>query len=167
MDLGHATMLSCSNTLTSAAWQAISLDMNRRAFFLLPFISFEAKAHSYKAGEMKIGHAWAKPAVNGQDGQCFMPILNTAAKEDALVAARSEICSFIELRQNARYDHPPEDKFALPNGKPIAMRPQAVHLRLVGVRNDLKLGDRFGLILDFLNAGEVEVDVYVESAPGE
>ena len=47
------------------------------------------------------------------------------------------------------------------------MRPQAVHLRLVGVRQDLKLGDRFGLILDFLNAGEIEVEVYVETTPGE
>jgi periplasmic copper chaperone A len=84
-----------------------------------------------------------------------------------LVAARSDICSAIELRQNARYDNPAETQFELKQNRPMAMRPQARHLRLMGLSLDLKLGDRFKLILDFLNAGEVELDAYVERTPGE
>lgn len=141
--------------------------MKRRAFFLLPFLTAPVHAHSVKSGNIKIGHAWALPGVAGQDGQCFMPLLNTAPLADALVAARSDICSFIELRSNARYDHPVETEFKLEQNKPIAMRPQAVHLRLAGLRQDLKLEGRFKLILDFLNAGEVELEVHVETAPGD
>jgi periplasmic copper chaperone A len=141
--------------------------MNRRALFILPFLNLSAQAHSYKSGAIKIGHAWTLPAVAGQDGQCFMPLLNTATSEDALVAARSDICSLIELRRNARYDDPTENQFALPHNKPLAMRPQANHLRLVGLQAALRVGDRFTLILDFLNAGEIELEVYVETAPGD
>jgi periplasmic copper chaperone A len=141
--------------------------MNRRSLILLPFVATSAQAHSYKAGPIKIGHAWALPGLAGQDGQCFMPLLNTAAEADALVAARSDICSAIELRQNARYDNPAETQFELKQNRPMAMRPQAIHLRLMGLSLDLKLGDRFKLILDFLNAGEVELDAYVERTPGE
>ncbi len=124
--------------------------MKRRAVFLLPFISTSAFGHSQKHGAIKIGHAWALPGTLGQDGQCFMPLLNTAPEADALVAARSDMCSFIELRRNARYDHPAETELKLEQNKPIAMRPQAVHLRLAGLRQDLKIESRFKLILDFL-----------------
>jgi periplasmic copper chaperone A len=141
--------------------------MKRRALLILPFLAAPALAHSKKHGGMKIGHVWALPSLAGQDGQCFMPLFNTDAATDALVAARSDICSTIELRRNARYDDPAETQFELKQNKPIAMRPQAVHLRLIGLAKDLKLGDRFNLILDFMNAGEVELEVYVENAPGD
>ncbi len=141
--------------------------MKRRTFILLPFASTAAFGHSKKHGGIKIGHAWAKPGVISQDGHCFMPLLNTSPNDDALVAARSEICAVMELRLNARYDMPAETLFPLPHNKPLAMRPHATHLRLMGLRKDLKLGDRFNLILDFLNAGEVELEVFVENTPGE
>ena len=46
------------------------------------------------------------------------------------------------------------------------MRPTATHLRLVGMRQPLKLGDRFKIVLDFLNSGEIEIEVFVEEKPG-
>jgi periplasmic copper chaperone A len=140
--------------------------MKRRLFLALPFFATAADGHSYRSGNLRIGHAWALPALAGQDGQCFMPILNTVG-DDAVVAARSVMCSTIELRRNARYDDPPETQFDLKQNKPLAMRPQAVHLRLIGMRQDLKLDDRFKVILDFLNGGEVEVEVHVEHSPGD
>ena len=36
--------------------------------------------------------------------------------------------------------------------------------RLLGLRQPLKLGDRFKIILDFLNSGEVEIEVFVEES---
>ena len=126
-----------------------------------------AHAHSAHIGDIKIGHAWALPGLAGQDGQCFMPLLNTGKIEDELVAARSDICLAIQLRHNARYDDPPEIQFDLAPNKPIAMRPQAVHFRLLGLRKELKLGESFALVLDFLNAGEVEVEVRISNSPDE
>lgn len=164
---GHATRLSRLRALTIPDRSAKSTAMIRRSFLLLPWLSIAAQAHSTKVGDIKIGHAWALPAMAGQDGQCFIPLLNSGNDKDALVAVRSKICLTIQLRRNARYDDPPELQFDLEPNKPIAMRPQAVHLRLLGLRKDLLLGDRFALVLDFLNAGEVEVEIHVADSPNE
>jgi periplasmic copper chaperone A len=142
--------------------------MNRRtALSVLPLLllSRPVRAHSYTAGDIAIGHVWGLPAQSGET-QVFAPMNNRGKDKDALVAARSSICSMIELRQNNRYDDPALQSIDLLPGKPIAMRPKARHLRLIGLKRELKSGDRFDLILDFLNAGEAPVEVYVESAEG-
>jgi periplasmic copper chaperone A len=140
--------------------------ITRRAALALAASAVPALAHSQKHGSIAIGHAWALPSTI-TDGQMFAPLLNTAETADALVAARSEICTAIELRRNARYDDPAETKFDLLPKKPVAMRPSAMHVRLIGLKQPLVLGQIFPLILDFENAGEVEVQVYVEAQPGE
>lgn len=140
--------------------------MRRRSFLLgLLALPATARAHSYKQGSIAIGHSWALPVVHG-DGQLFFPMANNGEKSDALIAARSSVCALIELRRNNRYDDPPLTSMALEPGKPVAMRPTARHLRLVTLRQALIEGERFTVILDFLNAGEIEIEAMVEPAPG-
>ena len=94
-------------------------------------------------------------------------MVNNGKTADELVAARSSICTQIELRRNNRYDDPPLSSFVLEPGKPLAMRPTARHLRLMGLKGPLVLDQRFTVILDFLNAGETEIEFHVEKAPGD
>jgi periplasmic copper chaperone A len=140
--------------------------MKRRTILLALMWPAAASAHSYKLGDIAIGHAWALPSQQN-DGQVFFPLVNNGKAPDELVAARSDACSQIEFRQNNRYDDPPLKSMALEPGKPIPMRPTARHLRLMGLRKPLAKGDRFGMILDFLNAGEVEVEVHVADGPAD
>ena len=125
-----------------------------------------ARAHSYRLGDIAIGHAWALPAQVSRDGQAFVPLVNDGKVADELVAARSSVCGAIELRRNNRYDDPPLSSFLLEPSKPLPMRPTARHLRLMSLRDPLLLDQRFTIILDFLNAGEMEVEFHVENAPG-
>ena len=126
-----------------------------------------ARAHSYRLGDIAIGHAWALPAQVSRDGQAFVPLVNDGKVADELVAARSSVCGAIELRRNNRYDDPPLSSFLLEPSKPLPMRPTARHLRLMSLRDPLLLDQRFTIILDFLNAGEMEVKFHVENAPGD
>ena len=125
-----------------------------------------ASAHSYKLGSIAVGHAWALPSQQ-TDAQVFMPMLNMGKTADELVAARSDVASLIELRKNNRYDDPPENSFVLQQNKPFPMRPTANHLRLIGLTKSLKVGDQIRLVLDFLNAGEIEIVVHVNERAGE
>jgi periplasmic copper chaperone A len=140
--------------------------MNRRHFLTLMLWPAAASAHSYKLGSIAIGHAWALPSQQ-TDAQVFMPILNLGKTADELVAARSDAASLIELRKNNRYDDPPLKSFMLQPNKPFPMRPTATHLRLIGLTKPLKVGDQIQLVLDFLNAGEIEIEVQVNEHAGE
>jgi len=140
--------------------------MKRRTLLLILFAPAIAQAHSFRHGNIAIGHAWALPRQLA-DGQVFFPMAMMGNERDELVAARSNICTFIQLRENNHYDDPPLSSIKLEPGKPVPMRPTATHLRLVGMRQPLKVGDRFNLILDFLNAGEFEIEVLVEEKPGQ
>jgi copper(I)-binding protein len=141
--------------------------LNRRILTLaLLTLPTKARAHSYKHDTIAIGHAWALPVQHG-DGQLFFPMVNNGQGTDELVAARSSVCALIELRRNNRYDDPPLSSMVLEPGKPLPMRPTGRHLRLVGLSGPLVLGNRFTLVLDFLNAGEVEIEAYVEAQPGD
>src|SRR5436190_6773928 len=141
--------------------------MKRRAFLTVAglLLPLPAYAHSFRLGDIAIGHAWALPARQ-TDGQAFFPLVNNGKTRDELLAARSGICIQIELRQNNRYDDPPLKSIILDPGLPVPMRPTARHLRLVGLTKPLAIDDRFTMILDFLNAGEIEIEAIVESQPG-
>ncbi len=140
--------------------------MKRRTFLMGLLVPAAAQAHSFRQGDIAIGHAWALPSQQNE-GQAFFPLANQGSAHDELVAARSDICSTIELRQNNRYDDPPLTSIALEPKKPVPMRPTARHLRLIGLKQPLRKDDRFHVILDFLNAGEVEIEVTVEEKPGD
>lgn len=142
--------------------------LTRRVF--LPLLALaatapRAMAHSFKIGEIAIGHVWGLPS-DARETQVFVPLSNRGKEADALVAARSAICSMIELRQNNRYDDPALTSIAADPGKPVAMRKGARHLRLIGLTKPLKADDRFDMILDFEKAGEITVEVIVEDGSG-
>jgi copper(I)-binding protein len=106
--------------------------MKRRAFLTAVglIIPLPALAHSFRLGDVSIGHAWALPSRQ-IDGQVFFPLVNNGKTRDELIAARSDICGLIELRQNNRYNDPPLKSIALEPGVPVPMRPTGRHLRLV------------------------------------
>jgi copper(I)-binding protein len=141
--------------------------MHRRTLLAaLMVLPAAARAHSLKFGDIAIGHAWALP-TRQTDGQLFFPMVNNGKKQDELVAARSSICTLIELRRNNRYDGPPLGSILLEPGRPVPLRPTARHLRLIGLSQPLTIGERFTVTLDFLKAGEVEIEVIVEKQPGD
>ena len=125
-----------------------------------------ARAHSYSHGNIAIGHAWALPSGT-TEGQAFFPMVNNGTAADALVAARSSVCTRIELRRNDKYDGPPLDAFVLEPGRPMAMRPTARHLRLMDLKAPLVLDQRFTATLTFREAGDIDVEFHVEHAPGD
>lgn len=140
--------------------------MNRRILLFALVLPATARAHSSKLGNIAIGHSWALPSQQAE-GHVFFPLINNGTAPDELIAARSEICNLIELRKDDQYGEAALKSIVLEPGMPVAMRPSARHLRLVGLNKPLNQGDSFKIVLEFVNAGEIEIEVIVEPSASD
>jgi len=102
----------------------------------------------------------------------FQSIRNTGAVADKMISARSAIAERVELHRMVmdgsmmRMREVPE--ILLPPGEGPSFqqgKADAYHLMLINLKQPLKEGDRFAVIVRFQNAGELEMMVTVQK-PG-
>ena len=146
--------------------------MKRLSAFLLVVLAFAAGAHEYKAGDLKIGHPWARMTAPGQpSGGAYLKLQNNGSAADRLVGGSTPAADHVEMhsmsmdgdvmkmREGKAIDVAP--------GQTVELKPGALHLMLVGLKAPLKAGDKVPMTLKFEKAGEVKVELKIEElAPG-
>lgn len=140
------------------------MSLTRRAALAGPVVlaAGRAGAHSYRAGDLMIGHAWCLPS-EGPSSQAFMPLAVTGERGDTLTGATTPVAArvlfFSAAGQAAvtRWDIAPR--------RPVGMRKDGPHLLLDGLKRPLRSGDRLPLTLTFARNGLKEVELWVETAP--
>ena len=140
--------------------------MNRRSFLALALIPNIALAHSYKQGNILIGHAWGAPS-NNDETQIFMPLFNGGDITDILISVSCDLSKSSELRLNNDYATPPQVGFSLEPKKPVPMRPTARHIRLLGLSKPLLAGDTISISLRFERSGETKIDAHIQDKASE
>jgi periplasmic copper chaperone A len=125
-----------------------------------------AQAHSYKHGDIQIGHIWGTTADAGRPAAVYVPLLNNGKTDDALVDVTTPISPKAELHDSMTENDVRKmitvNEIALASGKPVALKPGGKHIMLFDLKQPLKDGDKFPLTLHFANAGKVEVEVHVQ-----
>lgn len=150
--------------------------MQLRSIFTLAAalaVSATAGAHSYTAGELRIGHPYARSTVPHQPtGAAYLSIENNGKDADKLIGVASPIAKKAELHSMSmegdvmkmREVHHIEIKPATK----LVMKPgDAYHIMLNGLSKPLNAGDKFPLTLTFEKAGKVDVSVVVEDKDRE
>ena len=135
----------------------------------LALIPGGAEAHSYKMGDIAVGHIWAKPPEKGSDGVAvYAPFLDSGTAPVELVGASSPIADKVRFRTVAKDGTVqwPGGPIELQPGKPFALAAWRQHIWLSGLHQPLKDGDWFDLTLDFGDKGKLPVKVHVETTPG-
>ena len=130
-----------------------------------------ARAHTFKLGEITIGHPYARATAAGQaSGGGYLKLENKGA-DDKLLSASADVAASVELHSMSMEGDVMRmrqvDGVALPKGKTVELKPGALHIMLVGLKAPLKDGDKFPMQLRFEKAGEVTVTVNVEAGGGE
>ncbi|MEM7445656.1 MAG: copper chaperone PCu(A)C [Pseudomonadota bacterium] len=130
-----------------------------------------AAGHEYQQGDLVIAHPWSRAtAPNAPNGVAYLAITNHGAEEDQLISVEAQVSDRTELHMHEMTDgvmrmRPVEGSIALPAGETIVLEPSGLHIMLMGLDNRLVEGERFTLVLEFQNAGTVEVEASIES-PG-
>jgi copper(I)-binding protein len=127
-----------------------------------------AQAHSYKQGDIAVGHIWAKPAENGADGvPVYAPLLNSGSASAHLVGATGPDGTQVRIRKVAKDGTVTwPQSVALEPGKPFSLAKWHEHLWVSGFKTPPKAGGSFDLTLDFGDKGKLPVKVLMETSPG-
>jgi copper(I)-binding protein len=137
-------------------------------FALGLLMSFEAGAHEYKAGDIRIAHPHARPSIPGQtSGVAYLGLENTGKAGDKLIRASTTMAKSVEMhtmsmdkdimrmREVGAIDVPP--------GAKIVMQPgDGYHFMLIDLKQPLKAGDKFPMTLVFEKFGPLEVSISVD-----
>lgn len=137
---------------------------SRRLLLAAPFVAVAGRshAHSYRFGELMIGHAWCLPS-DGPTTRAMMPLAVGGGQGEALVGASTPVAGAVELRPVG--GGPAASRWEIAPRRPVAMRPDGPHLLLTGLKRPLVRGERLPLDLRFERAGMRQVELWVEQAP--
>lgn len=129
---------------------------------------------------LRVEDAWARPAMAGGDmqgamgqgmaapgtGAVFMRLVNDGPEADRLLGGQTDVAAVVEIHETVmegevmKMQMLPEG-LEIPARGEVALRPGGYHVMLIGVRDDLEIGQRFELDLQFERAGTVTVEVEV------
>jgi len=138
---------------------------------------------------LEIEDAWARPAMvratgeeTGTEGEeahsasgvtsaAYFTIDNRGGEFDRLIAARTEVADVVELHLSSIEDGVMRmrqvEAIEVPAGGQVHLEPGGYHLMLIGLREDLEIGDLITITLEFEVAGEELIEVEVKSQGGQ
>ena len=142
--------------------------------------------HAGAQPRIRVEQAWARPGIaamapslgtspsgqmmQGGNSAIYMVIHNDGEAADRLTAAETDVARNVELHET-RMEGTMGQMFRVPNipvpgrGR-VELKPGGLHVMLIGLRRDLKMGDRFPITLVFERAGRVSSNAEVRmSAP--
>lgn len=128
----------------------------------------ESSGTAVASGALRIEGAWARPGDAGGISAVYLVVSNTGETADALVAAQSEVAQVVELHQSRMagdvMQMRPVERVEVPAGGRVELAPGGYHMMLIGLRRELRPGERFPIILRFERGGEITVDVEVRQS---
>ncbi len=133
----------------------------------LALAAFAASAHEYAAGDVKIGHPWARKTAPGvPTGGAFLTLRNTGSTPERLLGASFPGADHVELHTMSMDGNVMKMRevgtIDIPAGQTVELKPGQLHMMLIGLKAPLKAGEMLPMTLKFEKAGEVKVDVKVE-----
>lgn len=107
---------------------------------------------------------WARAAAAGNSA-AYMTLRNGGSTADRLIRAESDAATTVELHQTTMeggmMKMAPVDGIAVPAGGQVELKPGGLHVMLIGLKRELKAGEKLTLKLYFEKAGAQEIEAVV------
>lgn len=136
---------------------------------LLALGASAAWAQSDRIGSIEVSNPWA-PATGSTltNTAVYLSLTDVGTKSDELVGASSAVAQKTELHvfdvENGVYGmHKVDGIEVTPGGAATVLRPGGAHIMLESLKRPLRAGTTFPLTLIFQRAGQLQVEVRVES----
>ena len=103
------------------------------------------------------------------NGAAFMTLKNEGDIDDALVSAQTDVAETVELHESKMDENgvmkmSPVPNIPVPVGDSATLKPGGLHVMLIGLQQELAVGDKFSLTLNFKKAGPQTIQVEVRES---
>lgn len=119
------------------------------------------------ANEVQVSNTWIpQPPPGAQVAAAYFTLRNTSHQAAILVGVSSPVASHAMVHQtmvmNGESMMMPIERLAVPPGRTVTLKPDAMHVMLDGLRGPpLKVGQRVPLVLHFAGGQEIHVSALV------
>jgi periplasmic copper chaperone A len=130
----------------------------------------DANNHKEAAGTGIEAHdPWARAALKEGNGAAYLLLHNHSTEDDALVGVSSEVATAVEIhlsqmKADGTMEMIKQESVALPADGEVELKPGSYHIMLIGLKQDLKVGDEISLTLHFKNHKDITLIVPVLDA---
>lgn len=134
----------------------------------LAALGTSALAQANQSESLSIHHAWSRETAAGQSvGGRFMTIANRGAAADRLLSGTSPVAAEVQLHTMSMDGgimrmRRVEGGIAVPAKGTLELKPGSYHIMFMGLKRQLRQGERFPVTLRFQRAGSVTVQVSVQ-----
>lgn len=132
------------------------------------FFTAQTLAHEYSTGDIEIDHPWSReapPTATVIAG--FFQLKNNAQQDDYLISASTPVAKRVEIHTHEMSDGMMQmkqiDRVKVAAQETVMFKPGGYHLMIFNPEKAYKQGERFPMTLTFQNAGEVQVELAVET----
>ena len=140
---------------------------NRLWIFVLIVVFLLSSCAPPDTQGMEVRDAWARPAARGGNGAVYFVIRSSAA--DEIVGVTSDVAEAVEMHESKMSGDVMEmhqlESVPLPAGEDVTFEPGGLHIMLIGLKRELKLGDVFEITFRFKNHEDLKVSVAVQDTP--
>ena len=127
-----------------------------------------AMAHGYRTGSLSIEHPWSRETAAGQAaGGGFVAITNSGPREDRLLSGTTPAAAEVQLHTmtmdgGVMRMRQVTNGIAIPAKGSIELKPGGYHIMFMGLKRQLRQGERIPVTLRFQHAGNVTVQFAVQ-----
>lgn len=131
-------------------------------------VTLSSYAHDYQLGEIRIGHPYARPTMPGQTSAgAYLTLENVGKDTDTLLSIASPAAKSAEIHTMSMDGNVMRMRevrgIELKPAAKVEMKPgHGYHIMLLGIKEQLKPGDKIPLTLTFEKSGKTEVSAWVE-----
>jgi periplasmic copper chaperone A len=123
--------------------------------------------------KIKTEQVWARPSMAARDGGTgivsgvFMKVMNDGNTADRLIGGKTDVAEVVEIHETvmegeiAKMQKLPNG-LEIPAGGSVMLKPGSYHVMLINLKQDLKVGDKFKVELQFDKSSPIVVEAEVK-----
>ena len=135
--------------------------------FVLAFVFLLSGCAAPATEGVEVRDAWARPAAQGGNGAIYFVIRSSSS--DELVGATSDVAAAVEMHESKMNGDVMEMRqltsLSLKAGEEAVFEPGGLHMMLVGLKQELKVGDEIQITLHFKNFQDIPLQIPIQDTP--